>query len=313
MNESLGTILTTAIAAGKKESDNSFTGVMAGSWGGTDSNKSITEHTGIYGFHHGAMSYALKDDGTAFFGKSGEGRINIDGNKATLYSPAYQGNNPNGMKIDLGGDNTPFIDLKNGSNSITLGFSGTTENSNPYLHINSSLSQFSYPLAIGENFYIDWEGQLTAVSGKFKGTIYGSKLESTSSSGRIILDGYLEESEGGYIGKIESNLPGAENDNNTLLYGIGMAASRKLINTGIVKATLKNAGLAFGNSYVTVQENSASMGRINGGQFTIGLENSGNTATQLIAGKYRFYITSGDYLFCDISAANQHGIYARFA
>jgi hypothetical protein len=32
------------------------------------------------------MSYALKEDGTAFIGKSGSGRILFDGNKGTIAS-----------------------------------------------------------------------------------------------------------------------------------------------------------------------------------------------------------------------------------
>jgi hypothetical protein len=57
--------------------------------------------TGVYGFNHGAMSYALKDDGTAFFGKDGRGRIYFNGNNATIQSASWNFNNPNGMKIDL--------------------------------------------------------------------------------------------------------------------------------------------------------------------------------------------------------------------
>jgi hypothetical protein len=39
------------------------------------------------------MSYALTEDGKAFFGKDGKGRIYLDGNNSTLYS--------NGWKNDL--------------------------------------------------------------------------------------------------------------------------------------------------------------------------------------------------------------------
>ena len=46
----------------------------------------LTKQTGIYGFNHGVMSYALKDDGTAFFGKDGQGRIYFNGNSAQIYS-----------------------------------------------------------------------------------------------------------------------------------------------------------------------------------------------------------------------------------
>ena len=86
MDENNGTILSQAIAAGHKDSQNRFSGVMIGSWKDTDTAPDITAKTGVYGFHEGAMSYAWKDDGTGFIGKDGLGRINFDGNRATIYS-----------------------------------------------------------------------------------------------------------------------------------------------------------------------------------------------------------------------------------
>ena len=81
-----GIISANGFSAGKKENDNTFTGVVLGDWSKTDSDKMLTKQTGIYGFNHGAMSYALKDDGTAFFGKDGQGRIYFNGNSAQIYS-----------------------------------------------------------------------------------------------------------------------------------------------------------------------------------------------------------------------------------
>ena len=86
LDEETSTILAAAISAGKKNSDNTFSGVMLGDWGDKDVEGSILKQTGVYGFHHGAMSYAFKEDGTAFIGKDGKGRIYIDGNDATIYS-----------------------------------------------------------------------------------------------------------------------------------------------------------------------------------------------------------------------------------
>ena len=77
-----GTIMASAISAGKKESDNTFSGIVIGDWSRSDADASIKSQTGAYGFHHGSMSYALKEDGTAFFGKAGKGRIYLDGNKS---------------------------------------------------------------------------------------------------------------------------------------------------------------------------------------------------------------------------------------
>ena len=47
------------------------------------------------------MSYAFKEDGTAFIGKAGRGRIELDGNYGTIKSSSWTRENPIGMKIDL--------------------------------------------------------------------------------------------------------------------------------------------------------------------------------------------------------------------
>lgn len=86
INNDHGTIVANGLAAGRKEADNSFTGVVIGDWSRTDIDATMSKNTGIYGFNKGAMSYALKDDGTAFFGKDGRGRIYFDGNSAQIYS-----------------------------------------------------------------------------------------------------------------------------------------------------------------------------------------------------------------------------------
>lgn len=85
-----GIIVANGFAAGKKESDNTFTGVVLGDWSREkDTDRMLTKETGVFGFNHGAMSYALKDDGTAFFGKDGRGRIYLNGNKAQIYSSGW--------------------------------------------------------------------------------------------------------------------------------------------------------------------------------------------------------------------------------
>ena len=88
-DEDLGIVLANGFSAGKKEDDNTFTGVILGDWSKDTVDSFIAEKTGIFGFNHGAMSYALKDDGTAFFGKDGSGRIYFDGNTAQIYSSRW--------------------------------------------------------------------------------------------------------------------------------------------------------------------------------------------------------------------------------
>lgn len=106
-------ILAAKIAAGKKnDDDNTFSGVMMGDWSGNDTSSAegaITENTGIYGFQHGIASFGFRDDGTAFIGKPGAGRLEFDGTKSIIQS--------NKMALGIGGLKLDFddgsIELKN--------------------------------------------------------------------------------------------------------------------------------------------------------------------------------------------------------
>lgn len=168
INEKDGYIIGSAFAAGKKETDNTFSGVMLGDWdtaANGDVEDSIGAQTGVYGFHHGAMSYALKQDGTMFVGKSGNGRIYFDGNNAQIYSAGYNNTNA-GMMIDLGGDDgDPFIHMKNGKADMYL----TADSEGSYIKFKNgnnkiliSSNSDDYPLSIGDNFYVEWNGDLYA-------------------------------------------------------------------------------------------------------------------------------------------------------
>lgn len=97
IDEGKGTILSQMVGAGYKNDKNQFNGVLMG-----DANialeknpidgsvKNQERHTGVYGFHEGAPSFGLMDNGTAFFGKAGHGQIFIDGNKSTIQSGNYK-------------------------------------------------------------------------------------------------------------------------------------------------------------------------------------------------------------------------------
>ena len=110
IDEKNGTILSTALGAGKKETDNSFSGVLMGDIGkGMNFDTDNMDGLGIYGFNKGAQSFCLSADGRAFFGKAGRGRIYIDGDSGTIASASYEMvrrnylNQPEtaGMLIDL--------------------------------------------------------------------------------------------------------------------------------------------------------------------------------------------------------------------
>lgn len=89
LDENNGTILSTMLGAGRKNSDNSFSGVLIGDIKqGTDL-ESANSLTGVYGLQNGRISYSLTEDGKATFGKKNQGQIIIDGNKSTIQSANY--------------------------------------------------------------------------------------------------------------------------------------------------------------------------------------------------------------------------------
>lgn len=119
-DDDTGSIISSAIAAGKKNSENKFSGVMLGDWSRTDTDSSISKQTGLYGFHEGAMSFAFKEDGTGFIGKDGSGRIHLAGDKAQIYSSAWI-LRQQGMLLDIDDGIMKLVNKKNiNYQSITI-------------------------------------------------------------------------------------------------------------------------------------------------------------------------------------------------
>lgn len=141
-DEGNGTIMGTMIGAGRKNDDNTFSGILMGdvkdagdmSEGNCIPVANLSEEdfykdtyyykldngtpiqaytydkdqqyytlrvaTGLYGFQNGEISFSLKDNGIATFGKSTRGQIIIDGNQSTITSKGYS-TDGNGMMLDL--------------------------------------------------------------------------------------------------------------------------------------------------------------------------------------------------------------------
>lgn len=337
MDSDTGSILATALSAGSKDANNRFTGVMIGDWsnGKLDTEESISDRTGVYGMHEGALSYAFMDDGKAFIGKSGYGRINFDGNNATIYSSGYK--NKTGMKIDLGGkDSTPYIDFQYGTSQILL---KAEENGSEILlkhsaseYIKISSRSSSYPLQIGgNNFYVSWNGSIHARNGDFsgkitseEGTIGGWKINETtltSSNDSVTLNsnGTIK---GAVIqaGKLSSNnstdrikLDGylSVGDYGQLGYltsnlsdrwwqtaGIGIMYTVENINS-VVKATGSNAGFSFNGNSVYATKDTIQFG--------------GDMGTIRISDTEPSLGTGSGWIAFNVPANRQKGIYARFA
>lgn len=133
IDEENGTILSNLVGAGKKNIDNSFSGVLMGEieskTGITIEGTNSLEHSlaqnqtgmGLYGFHEGAQSFGFNINGTAFLGKSGGGRISFDGDHGFIYSGAWL----NSFKKDDGTYDNPFnIDTKTKNVSLNQGKAG---------------------------------------------------------------------------------------------------------------------------------------------------------------------------------------------
>ena len=110
-----GKIVAPAISAGRKEADNTFSGIMMGDW-----QDEFFVQTGLYGFDHGAMAYAFKQDGTAFIGKSGLGRINFDGNMGIIASGDAKYNIINN-KVEWLNNKQPFSYINLTTGDVRLG------------------------------------------------------------------------------------------------------------------------------------------------------------------------------------------------
>jgi hypothetical protein len=119
-DEDNGTILSAMIGAGEKNEQNQFNGVLMGKASLADSSAS---KIGLYGYHEGAQSFGFLIDGTAFLGKSGKGRIKIDGNEGYIQSQNYESNSE-GMKINL---NTGILISKGPKFSETISSSWDEE------------------------------------------------------------------------------------------------------------------------------------------------------------------------------------------
>ena len=115
-----GSIYSTMLVAGSKNSQGQFSGVMLGDMAKRSNEESLSKQTGIYGFQNGEMSYAFKEDGTAFIGKSGSGRIEFNGSSGLIESSNYSSVDEQGTSIDLGNGNmTLYGTLKANGGSIT--------------------------------------------------------------------------------------------------------------------------------------------------------------------------------------------------
>lgn len=157
IDEDNGTIMSPMIGAGRKNSDNSFSGVLMGDV--TRANDS-TILTGVYGYDHGVQSYSLTEDGKATLGSAGRGQIIFDGNKGSIESANHKLDSAKGMKIDLENGEIDSYNFKlksryaiidsreDANNYFTIKGSGTSTQTT-YIYENEKLATNSYNQIFG--------------------------------------------------------------------------------------------------------------------------------------------------------------------
>ena len=332
-----GRILAPQVGAGEKDPQSRlFTGVVMGK----DTAQSLI---GLYGYQAGVNTFGLRQDGVAYFGRSGLGRIIVNGTSATIYGGACSPTNINGTPVPAA--NGMIIRLSNTSetgstHAINIGnskfyvayngvmhctgaqvngrieategwiggssgwviASGQIKSTNGTVQLNSNSSVYTYAIQAGSNFYVDFRGNLTAsgakltsadVSGKItatSGTIGGWTINSTTltggnttlnSNGIIKTDYFQTNNNSGYLGQISAVA--------TEPFGIYSSSTTAVIGSSVV---VKGSGGAL-------------------------LQSTGSGDVHMVSGAVgsggEILIRGNSVWFQRLPAANQYGIYARFA
>lgn len=87
-----GVVLAPQVGAGKKQDDNSFTGVLIGNQKTFKPDKDV-DQTGLFGYHHGVRSIFLDSQtGKAEFGKQGAAKIILDPSQKINYGTELEPN-----------------------------------------------------------------------------------------------------------------------------------------------------------------------------------------------------------------------------
>lgn len=231
INNTNGNLLAPRLGAGKKNSNNTFSGVILGDWSSTSNIDGIENGmTGLYGFRNGAVTYAFNDDGTAFIGGSGEGRIYFDGTRGTITSDNYKANSA-GMLVDL---TDGKIDMINSAGHIIL----DTTNNNQLFNINTGGKTL---INIGTNSYYLQSSNYSDNNNT------GTKLD--LQNGKLITNDIYAKS-GRFKGSIEANVINVKNitgDNNDFIIN---NLNQLFSNNGTINS-LSGTTLDYNNLYIT--------------------------------------------------------------
>ena len=161
LDQSNNFIASAAMAAGSKEADNTFTGVVMGQIKEKDHDDLLQ---GLFGYKSGSQTFGFKIDGTGFIGGNTGGRINFDGTQATIeMGEVYINGAPNSNEnyLSIGTDNN-YLKLSADSKlSIQVNeFILNAYDNNKGLYLNSNPTGDQYYFKVGdENNYLSFNAQ----------------------------------------------------------------------------------------------------------------------------------------------------------
>lgn len=147
IDEENNTIMSSIIGAGRKDSNNRFSGVLMGEIGQAAQGGTVTSQTtGLLGFDKGIQTFKLDTNGQMTIGATGQGQIEINGNSGSIKSKNFDKTNNTGMEINLTDINF------NMGGRITM--DGSDDENKPYFaikHIDKNSTNSKFLLNIGKN------------------------------------------------------------------------------------------------------------------------------------------------------------------
>ena len=170
INEEEGYILAPQIGAGKKEEDNTFTGIVMGV-SKTHAEEATSQQTGIFAYAHTQQTFFLDaETGGAIFGPRGIGSISVI---PEVRSDGVVKTNP---VIQSGGYYLQHTDSDTGGNGLSIGFGYY-----PYIQYGS------------KKFQVDSDGIMTASGATIKGRFEASNAANSADRSEIVIGENTDE------------------------------------------------------------------------------------------------------------------------
>lgn len=251
MNETEGTILAAAMGAGRKELDNSFSGVLMGEVVTPNSN-SYDKFLGLYGVNSGQKTFSLDaETGNLILGKSGGGQMIFDANSGIL---------------KIGQSKKGYITLKSNENFIISAQKQTGENLDSYWDLTSNIFQINK--ITFNTLYTEYKTSNNNWDGTIKiGGATDNYCFEISSNKSVVLKGYNSYS-------VAIGSPSPNFDDQTISGTLHLEASSALLRD------IYSTRMFLTSSYVTPSlENHHVRGifKYNNKRRLIGVDSQGNT------------------------------------